>query len=144
MKNTSVDVSPEKQIAPSVLFVDDEPKFLRVFENTFNDDFDVLTAASAPQALAILEAQGSDIAVVMSDQRMPEKTGVELLTYVNENQPDVILILTSTYSDTAAAIDAYTYANVSQYVAKPWDIERLHKTLHNSVNKFLSSKPASA
>ena len=134
--------SSAKETAPFVLFVDDEPKALKGFKKMFGDDFNILTASSVAQALAILETQDSDIAVVMSDQRMPEKTGVELLTHINENQPDVVRLLTSAYSDMAAAVDAVNVANVSQYITKPWNIEELHKTLNNSVNQFLSSKSA--
>jgi response regulator RpfG family c-di-GMP phosphodiesterase len=141
-ENNDANTSSAKETAPFILFVDDEPKALKGFENTFNDDFNILTASSALQALAILEVRGNDIAVVMSDQRMPEKSGVELLTYVNESQPDVVRILTSAYSDMAAAVDAVNVANVSQYITKPWDIKKLHKTLHDAVNQFLSSKSA--
>ena len=141
-ENNDANTSSAKETAPFILFVDDEPKALKGFENTFSDDFNILTASSALHALAILEVRANDIAVVMSDQRMPEKSGVELLTYVNENQPDVVRILTSAYSDMAAAVDAVNIANVSQYITKPWDIEKLHKTLHEAINQFLSSKSA--
>ena len=74
-----------------MLYVDDEPENLRIFELTFRREFSILTAASAEEGLELLNA--NPIAVVLSDHKMPGTTGVEFLTKVHEVDPLAMRIL---------------------------------------------------
>ena len=81
-----------------VLLVDDEFEVLAVLEALLEDDFDVQTAQGGAEALEILEAQ-SDLDLVITDQRMPGLTGVELLAIISERWPDIYRIVLTAYSD---------------------------------------------
>ncbi len=108
---------PDKQ--HSILIVDDEQDILDSLYDTFLDKYEVHTASNAQDALDILEKH--EINLVMSDQRMPGTTGVELLTQMEESYPHVGKILLTGYADIQAVIDAINKGSVDQYVSKPWD-----------------------
>ena len=87
------------------MFVDDDEANLVVCEAALGDDFDVQTASSAADALKVFEER--DVAVLVTDQRMPGVTGVELCEQVKERSPDTIRILITAYSDLKAAIEEF-------------------------------------
>ena len=82
---------------PAVLCVDDELRSLETLERTLDDDFDVFTAANASEALSVLESES--VHVILCDQRMPERTGVDLLTEVRERWPQVGRLILSGYTE---------------------------------------------
>src|SRR5512147_3121389 len=88
-----------------ILIVDDEEAILETMAFTFEDDYDVLTAASAPEALGLLDTNGP-IAAVITDQRMPEMTGVEFLARVCERHPNTTRIILTGYADGDAMVRA--------------------------------------
>src|SRR5919198_215203 len=96
----------EQDEAPAVLYVDDEHINLRVFEANFRTRFTVLTADSGPDALDILAQRSAQIAVLITDQRMPGMSGVELLERARDAFPDVRRMLITAYSDMRAVMDA--------------------------------------
>src|SRR5216684_1320865 len=106
--------------SPAVLYVDDEPINLRVFEANFRTKFRVLTCQSASEALAILGTRAQEIGILISDQRMPNMTGVELLERTREIAPDVQRMVITAYSDMQAVMDAVNRGQVSRYFVKPW------------------------
>jgi len=117
-----------------VLFVDDESQALKYFRRVYEKDFDVLTASSVDEAAAILDEQGDSIAVVITDQRMPKKTGVELLQKVREERPEIVRMLTTAYSDLDSAIEAVNSGEIFRYVTKPWDMRELRGTLLRAID----------
>ena len=117
-----------------VLFVDDEEPNLVVFEAVCGDDFEVLTANSGEDGLKLLREH--DVAVVLSDQRMPGMTGTELLEKVQEEYPDTIRLLITAYSDLQAAEDAINRGHVRRYLRKPWEPESLKAELRDAMDLY--------
>lgn len=115
-----------------ILIVDDEEAILETMAFTFEDDYDVLTATSARQALQIL-ADRSPIAAVITDQRMPEMTGVEFLARVYEQHPNTTRIILTGYADGDAMVRAINEGHVYAYVTKPWEPEELKQLVHRAV-----------
>ena len=107
----------------SVLYIDDEVDNLNSFKATFRRSFEVYTAESALEGKKILEA--NNIEIVLSDQRMPEMTGVEFFASLIEEHNDCMRILVTGYSDIKAVVDAINLGQVYRYISKPWDNEDL-------------------
>lgn len=114
-----------------VLYVDDEPTNLLVFEAAYEDDFEVFTALSASAALGILEAEPIDL--VITDQRMPGMTGVELLERLDNDQSDHVRMILTGYSDIDSLIRAINTGRLDQYVTKPYDVESLRVTMKRAL-----------
>jgi len=104
----------------AVLYVDDEVQSLKYFPLLFGDDFRCLTAGNISDARALIERSGDDIGVVISDQRMPGGSGVELLTWLRGARPQVVRLLTTAYSDLDSAIESVNSGAIFRYVVKPW------------------------
>jgi two-component system probable response regulator PhcQ len=120
----------------AVLFVDDEEKARKYFRMAFARDFRVLTAESVNEALGILEREGEDIAVLITDQRMPGQQGVDLLRRVRSDWPGVVRMLTTAYSDLDDAIAAVNRGEILRYITKPWDLEQLRTELHHGLEFY--------
>jgi CheY-like chemotaxis protein len=115
-----------------ILIVDDEEAILETMAFTFEDEYDVLTATSARQALQILD-EGPAIAAVVTDQRMPEMTGVEFLAKVCQRHPNTTRIILTGYADGEAMVRAINEGHVYAYVTKPWEPEELKQLVHRAV-----------
>lgn len=94
-------------------------------------DFQVLTAVTAPEAEAHLAAH-PDIVVVLSDQRMPDKTGVDFLQEVQQNYPLPVRILVTGYTDIESVIRAINQGNVFRYISKPWNEQEVRSALYEA------------
>jgi PAS domain S-box-containing protein len=103
----------------TILVVDDEPDILIALEDLFENDYRVLTASSPVQALDIIR-QEPDIAIIISDQRMPEMQGDEFLAKAR-HETDADAILLTGYADLKAVIGAVNKGRIMAYVPKPWD-----------------------
>ncbi len=110
-------INPGERI--KVLYVDDEEGNLMAFRAGFRREFDVRTASSAAEGLALLEAAPAH--VVISDQRMPVMSGAEFLAKVRESHPRAIRIMLTGFSDIEAVIDAVNKGGIHAYITKPWD-----------------------
>jgi signal transduction histidine kinase len=117
-----------------VLFVDDEEPNLVVFEAVCGDQFPVLTASSGRAALDLMKEH--DVGVVLTDQRMPGMTGIELLEKIEAEHPDAIRLLITAYSDLQAAEDAINRGHVRRYMRKPWEPEVLRAELHDAIDLY--------
>ena len=116
-----------------ILVVDDEEAILETMTYTFEDDYQVLTATSASQALDLLEQDGP-VAVVISDQRMPEMTGVEFLAKVFEMEPTTARIILTGFADMNAIIRAINDGHVYAYITKPWEPADLKQVVRRAVD----------
>lgn len=116
---------------PVLLVVDDEAEVLRSIYDLFRLEYRVLTAERGPEALRLLESE--PVSVVMSDQRMPEMTGVEFLGRAKAIRPQATRLLFTGYADIKAVIDAINQGSVFRYVAKPWDPEDLATIIRQAV-----------
>ncbi|HZA13277.1 MAG TPA: ATP-binding protein [Myxococcaceae bacterium] len=119
--------------APVVLYVDDEMINLRVFEANFRTRFNVVTAQSAAEALEVLSQRAAQVAVLISDQRMPGMSGVELLERARDAFPDVRRMLITAYSDMQAVMDAVNRGQVVRYFVKPWVKDDLAAALEDAI-----------
>lgn len=117
-----------------VLYVDDEPDNLRIFELTFRRDFKILTATNAQDGLELLSKH--PIAVVLSDQKMPGIEGVEFLRRVRELDARVVRILVTAYGDAKILGDAINDGNIYRYLAKPWEPDDMRLTVRSAIEAY--------
>ncbi len=121
----------------AVLYVDDEEKSLKYFTRAFSEKFRIFTAKDAQEGFEIFDEHKDEIAIFLTDQRMPGEKGVQLLERVRTIRPSVIRILVTAYTDAEVAIDAVNSGAIYKYVSKPWDIPELGVTLRRAVEFFL-------
>ncbi len=117
-----------------ILVVDDEQDNLDAFRFNFRKTFDILTATSGPEALSILAEK--DVAVVVTDQRMPKMTGVELLREVRERTPETVGIILTAFTDVDVLIEAINLGQVYRYITKPWDAKEVRGVLQYAIERF--------
>ena len=118
-----------------ILFVDDESMAILTLEKLFHDDFTVYTASNGEDAISVLERH-PHIAMVVTDQKMPRISGLELLIHVAEKYPKIINILVTAYSDLALVIKVINKGNLYRYIAKPYDEEFLRETIMKGLERY--------
>jgi two-component system probable response regulator PhcQ len=121
----------------AVLYVDDEEMALKYFERTFGKEFRILTANNAAEGLKIVEAQGDDIGILITDQRMPGEKGVDLLQRALQLRPRLVRMLVTAYADFGVTVDAVNLGNIFRYVSKPIQVEDMRNTLHRAMEFFI-------
>ncbi len=117
---------------PILMFVDDEPRILRLLDFIFREDYAVLTAESGKNALELMAKH--DVWVVVSDQRMPEMTGIQLLAEVHRLYPNTIRMLLTGYSDLVAIIGAVNEGEVFRFLNKPWNQDELKSVVAEAMH----------
>ncbi len=117
-----------------VLYVDDEPENLRIFELSFRREFKILTATSAEEGLEIIN--GRPVSLVLSDHRMPGMTGVEFLTHVREIAPETVRILVTAYGDVNTLQNAINNGSIYRFIPKPWMPEEMRVTLRRGIEVY--------
>lgn len=110
-----------------LLFVDDEERILNALRSVFRNQYNVFTASSGPEAMEFLKRFRPH--VVISDQRMPEMTGVEFLRQVKDFAPQTVRILLTGYSDLASIVGSINDGEVFRFISKPWDNAEIQKTV---------------
>ncbi|RFA24741.1 hypothetical protein CAI21_20540 [Alkalilimnicola ehrlichii] len=114
-----------------VLFVDDDERILRSLTLLFRSRYDVTSTVDAQEALEKL--RHGQFHVLVSDQRMPAMTGVELLREAREIAPDTVRMLLTGYSDLAAIVGSINEGEIFRFINKPWDVGNLQATLQQAV-----------
>lgn len=127
---------------PAVLYVDDERPNRIVFEQSFNKVFFITTVGSGAEALELLK--GGTIGVLVTDQKMPDMSGNELLTRAKALYPDVIRIVITAYSDLDPILSAVNEGLVARYLIKPWDRTELESILTWAVEAYSIGQKSSA
>jgi signal transduction histidine kinase len=122
-----------------ILYLDDEEHNLTSFKAAFRRDFDVFTTTEAGEAVSILT--NNDIHIVISDQKMPNLSGVEFFELIIPDFPEPIRILLTGYADIEAVIDAINKGQVYRYITKPWDEQDLRMSIVNAYELY-SNKSA--
>lgn len=122
---------------PRILYVDDEEENLLVFRSSFRRNFDVLTSNSASEAIELLKDNPVD--VIISDQRMPELSGVEFLSRLPDNGDNIRMILTG-FSDIEAVVEALNSGKVYKYISKPWEKEELLVIIEDAIKSLHRKK----
>ena len=119
-----------------IMIVDDEPANLRLLERLFRRDYEVIAAGSGEEALGLLEEH--NVALLMTDQRMPGITGIELLKRTAELRPQMVRIILTGYTDVEALVEAINSGLVYRYLTKPWNNEDLRLTVARAVEHYES------
>lgn len=131
----------EAKVKPALLFVDDERRVLTSMRAMFRREYDVLLANSGMEAMDIL-AERDNVHVVVSDQRMPEMTGVELLATVKEEYPSSMRILLTGYADLDAVEASINESEVFRYLMKPCPTDELKDAVRLAVQAARVSEMA--
>ncbi|MFC1745153.1 ATP-binding protein [Candidatus Riflebacteria bacterium] len=132
-------MAEKKLKIPAVLYVDDERENLTSFKFSFMGDYKIHLAGSAKEGMELL-AQKDDIKLIITDQRMPEKTGVEFLEDVQSIFPDTKRMVLTGYSDIAAVIQGINKGKIFHYFQKPWDEEEIKLVLNNAWQAYSLEK----
>ena len=115
----------------TVLFVDDEVNILKALQRLLRtEDMNVLCAARAAEALDLLEKHPTQ--VVVTDQRMPEMSGVDFLAHVRERQPEIVRMMLTGYTEMKVAVDAINRGEIYRLITKPWNDDELRATLRQA------------
>lgn len=118
----------------SILYIDDEINNLVAFKANFRRDYEIYTAETTDEALNILK--NNKISIIISDQRMPGKNGVEFLQEIISEFPDPIRILLTGYSDIQVVIDAINKGQVFRYITKPFSDVEIKMTIDNAMEVY--------
>ena len=113
-----------------ILFVDDEERILRSLALQFRREYEVLTESDPCRALERLKSES--VQIIVSDQRMPQMSGAELLAQARQIAPDTLRILLTGYSDLDAAVEALNSGGIFRYLTKPWDQQEMAFTLRQA------------
>ena len=120
---------------PRILVVDDEEAILETMTFTFQDDYEVLTSSDARRALDLLDEK-APVAVVLSDQRMPNMSGVEFVTEVWKRHPSTVRMILTGFADMRAIIEAINSGHVYAYITKPWEPDQLKQVMKQAVDHY--------
>lgn len=123
---------PDKKI--NILYVDDEENNLISFKATFRIKYNISTAISGEEAKKVLAAKPIDI--IITDQRMPNMTGVEFLESIIHDFPEPMRILLTGYADMNAVIEAINKGKIFHYLTKPWNEEELDMTIQRAYDVY--------
>ena len=118
----------------SILYVDDEENNLFSFKATFRLKYKVFTAISGADAIDIVK--NNQIHIIITDQRMPENTGVEFLEEIIKINAAPMRILLTGYTDMAAVVDAVNKGKIFHYLNKPWSEEELDQTIQRAYDVY--------
>jgi signal transduction histidine kinase len=117
-----------------LLVVDDEPDLVQSVKDLLRLDYRVLITTRAVEGLEIMRRE--KVHIVMSDQRMPEMTGVEFLKQLRDTHPETVRLLFTAYADLNAVTDAINQGNVYRYISKPWEPGELRTVLRQAVDYY--------
>lgn len=124
----------------TILCVDDEIDNVEALERLFRSRYKVLKAISGSEALAVLAEHPEPIALIITDQRMPNMTGVEFLEQSMQTHPETVRILLTGYTDIESVIAAINSGQVYRYINKPWDPVDLSASVDRAVERYLMSQ----
>lgn len=125
----------ERRKKPKMLVVDDEPDNLDLLYRTFRREFNVLRSESGVAALEVLANEG-EVAVIISDQRMPEMKGTEFLSKTVPQFPDTMRIILTGFTDVEDLVEAINSGQVYKYITKPWDPSELRTVVQRAVETY--------
>ncbi|MCZ6722720.1 MAG: response regulator [Gammaproteobacteria bacterium] len=115
----------------TLLIVDDETRILRALKAVFRSGYRVRTTTNCSEALHILKTE--QVNAIISDQRMPEMRGVDLLNRARRISPNTMRLLMTGYSDVSSILDAINQGEVYRYITKPWGQDEIQAVVANAV-----------
>ncbi len=117
-----------------ILYIDDEKENLESFSIALWMHYDISVAQNAKSAREIL--QEKNIKVVITDQRMPEETGLEFVNNIFNDYPDIIYMVLTGYTDIEVVIDAINHGNIYRFMTKPWDLQEMKQSIENALETY--------
>ena len=121
-----------------ILIVDDEPANLRMLERLFRADYDVITAGSGTEAIELLGQH--DVALIISDQRMPGMTGIEFLKQAAQIRQQTVRIILTGYTDVSDLVEVINSGVIYKYITKPWVNTDLQQTVQRGIEHYEANK----
>jgi response regulator RpfG family c-di-GMP phosphodiesterase len=118
-----------------ILYVDDEVGNLVGFKSTFRQLYDIKTAVSGKEGMDVLDAN-PETHIIITDQRMPEMTGVEFLSAIKERHTEPIRILLTGYTDFSALVEAINKGQIYRYLQKPWNEDEIKVVVNQAYEIF--------
>ena len=122
-----------ENLKANILYVDDERENLDGFEASFYNVYNIFLADNGKSGLEIL--RNKEIHVIVSDQRMPEMTGLEFFAEVQKKYPDIVCIILTAHVDSESSIRAVNQGGIYRYILKPWDKNEMKMSLDNAVER---------
>lgn len=135
---------PSKYAKFAVLYVDDEEQALKYFAKGLGKEFQVLTAPSVAAALEILNRDADRIGVVLTDQRMPNASGTDLLKEIRARWPRIVRIMVTAFSELDLAIEAVNGGQIYKYLTKPIEFAKLREVVKGAFDIFLAEEERDA
>jgi response regulator RpfG family c-di-GMP phosphodiesterase len=117
-----------------LLVVDDEPNVCDSVHDLLRREFRVLKARSAAEGFKLL--QENEVHIIMTDQRMPQISGVEFLTKIQNRHPQAVRLLFTGYADVEAIIAAINQGHIFQFLRKPWQPEELENVVRRAAAEY--------
>jgi len=128
---------PSPLLSPyHILYVDDEEKALHYFKEIFGDEYTIHIANNAMDGYRILQQYGPQIGLLLTDQRMPGPSGIELMEHARKLNPNLVRILVTAYTDYQAAVDAVNSGRCFRYLHKPWDPDELSVIIKHALDYY--------
>ena len=121
-----------------VLYVDDEPNNLMGFKATFRIDYNVLIANSADEGVEVLE-KNPDVKIILCDQRMPNKTGVQFFEEISSKYPGPVRMLLTGYTDIESVINAINRGHIYRYIPKPWQETDIRSAIEEGYKYYVTT-----
>lgn len=121
-----------------VMIVDDEPANLRLLERLFRQDYTVIVSESGEEALRLLAQH--DVALLITDQRMPNMTGLELLNQTATIRPHMVRMILTGYTDVGTLVEAINSGLVYKYLPKPWSNEDLRLSVSRAIQHYEANR----
>src|SRR5262249_23842934 len=116
-----------------ILVVDDEVDNLDAFRFNFKRVFQIVTATAGEEALEVLRQ--TDVPGIVTDQRMPKMTGLELLRAARPLRPDSVGIILTAYTDVDVLIESINLGQIYRYITKPWDGKEVRGVLQQAIER---------
>lgn len=120
----------------TILVVDDEMNNLSLLKRTLRNNYNILAASSGQEALQIVLDKGSEISLIVSDQKMPLMEGTEFFKNISEKYPDIIKILLTGHSNIDILVDAINECHLFQYILKPFEPDQLCMVVESGIKKY--------
>jgi len=120
---------------PKILYVDDEAINLELFQLTFLNELDVLTALSGKEGLEILETN-SDIKVIISDLKMPVMNGLDFIKQIKSGNKEKVCMLLTGYIESEIVMEGLNKDLIHRYLIKPWEKDELLRTIQEAFKRY--------
>ena len=120
----------------TILIVDDERDNLQLLKRTLRKKYNILTAGDGIEALEVIEKEGNNISLIVTDQRMPNMTGTEFLARISETYPYIVKMLLTGYTDLDAMVEGVNKCNLFQYISKPVDPHDLELIVNDGIDAY--------